>query len=152
MDCGWFMQEVHERTKGCDFPPLVTTVSDGDNGGWFRNVSAKGNFWGVFYQPLLERVRSGETEVRPVFIEDYLARHGAHGRVEVRAGAWNTGWHHGRGFMQWTGSPAQKDALGRVAATSQALHRLRQLPMRRSTQRDAVGGGALALVAGGNQL
>jgi 4-alpha-glucanotransferase len=126
MDSGWFMWEVHERTKHCDFPPLVTTVSDGDNGGWFRNVSAKGNFWGVFYQPLLERVRGGGTEVRPVFIEDYLARHGAHGRVEVHAGAWNTGWHHGRDFVQWTGSQAQKDALGRVAATSEALHRLRQ--------------------------
>src|SRR5450759_2246834 len=23
MDAGWFMNEVHERTKNCDFPPLV---------------------------------------------------------------------------------------------------------------------------------
>jgi 4-alpha-glucanotransferase len=123
MDVGWFMQEVHERTKLCDFPPLVTTCSDGDNGGWFRNISEKGNFWGVFYQPLLELVRRGETEVRPTFIDAYLKEHGAHGEVRVQSGAWNTGWHSGSGFTQWTGSQPQKDALARVAQTSQAFHK-----------------------------
>jgi alpha-amylase/alpha-mannosidase (GH57 family) len=122
MDPGWFMQELHERTKRCEFPPLVTTCSDGDNGGWFRNVSEKGNFWGVFYRPLLEVVRRGETEVRPVFIDDYLKQFGAHGEVRVQTAAWNTGWHSGSGFTQWTGSQAQKDALERVAATSRAFH------------------------------
>jgi 4-alpha-glucanotransferase len=122
MDHGWFMYEVHERTKNCDFPPLVTTCSDGDNGGWFRNVSPQGNFWGVLYQPLLERVRRAETEIRPTFIEDYLDQHGAHGEVRVRTAAWNTGWHSGIGFTQWTGSQAQKDAVKRVAESSAALH------------------------------
>lgn len=126
MDTGWFMWEVHRRTKHCDFPPLVTTCTDGDNGGWFRNLNGKGNFWGVFYQPLLESVRRNETEVRPAFIDDYLDRHGAHGYVNVRGGAWNTGWHHGTGFLQWTGSQLQKEAFKRVAETSQALHQLRQ--------------------------
>jgi hypothetical protein len=122
MDHGWFMHEVHERAKHCDFAPLVTTCTDGDNGGWFRNASPKGNFWGVMYQPLLERVRRDETEVRPVFIDDYLNEHGAHGEVRVRTAAWNTGWHNGVGFTQWTGSQAQKDALQRVAEASRALH------------------------------
>ena len=126
MDSGWFMQEVHARTKHCDFPPLVTTCTDGDNGGWFRNTSEKGNFWGVFYQPLLEQVRRGETDLRPIFIDDYLKQYGAHGEVRVRTGAWNTGWHAGDGFTQWTGSQAQKDALARVAETSHALHAERQ--------------------------
>lgn len=126
MDTGWFMQEVHERTKHCDFPALVTTCTDGDNGGWFRNVESKGNFWGVFYQPLLELVRRGETEIRPVFIDEYLHKHGAHGYVKVREGAWNTGWHHGTGFVQWTGSQAQKEALQRVGDTSRAFHQLRE--------------------------
>jgi len=126
MDCGWFMYEVHERTKFCDFPPLVTTCSDGDNGGWFRNVSEKGNFWGVLYRPLLDKVRRGETEVRPVFIDQYLQEHGVHGEVRVETGAWNTGWHNGAGFTQWTGSQAQRDALHRVAETSRAFHRAKQ--------------------------
>ena len=122
MDTGWFMHEIHERTKFCDFPPLVTTCSDGDNGGWFRNISEKGNFWGVFYQPLLEKVRRGETEVRPIFIDHYLKEHGAHGEVRVQTGAWNTGWHSGIGFTQWTGSQMQKNALQRLADTSKAFH------------------------------
>ena len=122
MDCDWFANEVRERTRFCDFAPLVITATDGDNGGWFRNVTAQGNFWGAFYQPLLERVRRDETEIRPVFIEDYLARHGAHGEVRVRAGSWNTGWHDGRDFMQWTGSQAQKDALHRISGISSQLH------------------------------
>jgi hypothetical protein len=126
MDTGWFMQEVHQRTRNCDFAALVTTCTDGDNGGWFRNVNSKGNFWGVFYQPLLELVRKRETEVCPIFIDDYLNQHGAHGYVKVREGAWNTGWHHGTGFVQWTGSQAQKDALHRVAHTSGAFHDLRK--------------------------
>jgi len=126
MDTGWFMSEAHQRTQHCDFPPLVTTCSDGDNGGWFRNTSSKANFWGVFYQPLLELVRRKETEVQPIFIDDYLNLHGAHGYVRIREGAWNTGWHHGTGFVQWTGSQAQKDALVRITETSRAIHNLRQ--------------------------
>jgi len=133
MDTGWFMQEVHERTKHCDFAPLVTTCTDGDNGGWFRNVNNKGNFWGVFYQPLLEKVRRQETEIVPTFIDDYLNRHGAQGYVQVREGAWNTGWHNGTGFVQWTGSHTQKDALRRIAEVSRAFHALR---MRAAGARD----------------
>ncbi len=126
MDCGWFMREVHERVKYCDFPPLVTTATDGDNGGWFRNVSDQGNFWGVFYLPLLDWVRRGSTEIRPIFIHDYLERFGAHGEVTVKTAAWNTGWHSGEGFIQWTGSPLQRDGLRRVAAVSADLREARE--------------------------
>jgi hypothetical protein len=126
MDAGWFIWEVHERTKYCDFPPLVTTCTDGDNGGWFRNLNSQCNFWGVFYQPLLDLVKRKQTEVRPTFIDNYLDQHGACGQVTVREGAWNTGWHHGSGFLQWTGSQAQKDALHRVAETSRAVQEIRQ--------------------------
>ena len=122
MDAGWFMQEVHQRTKHCEFPPLVLTASDGDNGGWFRNTCEKGNFWHVCYQEMLNWVRRGDTEIEPIFIHDYLNRHGACGQVSVSTGAWNTGWHHGADFMQWTGSQAQQDALARIHNFSQALH------------------------------
>lgn len=125
MDVGWFANEVHERTKHCQFPPLLTTCTDGDNGGWFRNLNNKANFWGVFYQPLLELVKRQQTEIRPAFINDYLNEHGAHGYVTVREGAWNTGWHHGTGFVQWTGSQPQKDALQRVTDISRAVHEVK---------------------------
>jgi predicted glycosyl hydrolase (DUF1957 family) len=52
MEPGWFLQEVLQRTKSCEFPPLVTTCTDGENGGGFRNTSPRANFWGYFYQGL----------------------------------------------------------------------------------------------------
>jgi len=122
MDVEWFEREVAARTASVNFPPLVTTCTDGDNGGWFRNVSEHSNFWNAFYIPILERRRAGQSNVQPTFIHDYLARFGAHGRVRVRTGAWNTGWHHGRDFLQWTGSEAQKAALARVREVSARLH------------------------------
>jgi len=121
MDAGWFMNEVHERTKHCDFPPLVMTATDGDNGGWFRNTSENSNFWNACYRPLLDKVRAGETEIEPVFVHEYLDQHGAHGEVKVRTGAWNTGWHQGADFMQWTGSDAQKQAFTRIHEISAAF-------------------------------
>ncbi|MFO1489036.1 MAG: glycoside hydrolase family 57 [Verrucomicrobiota bacterium] len=122
MDAGWFMNEVHQRTKHCDFPPLVITATDGDNGGWFRNTNPHSNFWHACYQPLLDKVRAGETEIEPVFIHEYLDQHGAVGEVTVRTGAWNTGWHHGADFMQWTGSDAQKMTFTRIHELSAAFH------------------------------
>jgi hypothetical protein len=65
MDYGWFYHELHERTKWCDFPPLVTTATDGDNGGWFRNVSEKANFWNYFYHEAMEEIRAGHSAMRP---------------------------------------------------------------------------------------
>lgn len=121
MELAWFENELHERTKWCDFAPLVTTASDGDNGGWFRNPQPEANFWGL-YRQLLDKARAGSGAIKPTFIEDYLDRHGVGGEVRVNTGAWNTGWHHGHGFVQWTGSDAQKHVLERVALTSRAVH------------------------------
>jgi alpha-amylase/alpha-mannosidase (GH57 family) len=136
MEVGWFVNEVAERTKWCDFPPLVTTGTDGENGGWFRNTTEGANFWSAFYQPLLEQIRAGEASVSPTFIGDYLNVHGAHGEVSVNTGAWNTGWHDGRGFTQWTGSQAQKDALSKLAEISAELSDL----SRQAGEADSPGG------------
>lgn len=125
MDFGWFLHEVYERTKWCEFVPLITTCTDGENGGWFRNTNPKGNFWGVFYRELLERI-DRDSPIRPMFIHEYLRDNPVVGEVHVRTGAWNTGWHHGRDFRQWTGSQEQQDALQRVAALSAAIHAVRR--------------------------
>lgn len=123
MDPGWFISEAQARTRDCDFTPLVTTCTDGDNGGWFRNTTPGAAFWTAFYQPLLERARAGEAGgIRPVFIHEHLAAHPARGEVRIRPGAWNTGWHDGSGFTQWTGSAAQQEALARIWAVSRQLH------------------------------
>jgi 4-alpha-glucanotransferase len=130
MDADWFVHEVYERTKWCDFEPLVVTATDGDNGGWFRETSGKANFWTVFHDTLMERVATGESRgIRPSFIHEYLDRNPAVGadasEVTVRTGAWNTGWHHGLGFTQWTGSAAQRAALTSIATTSAAVNSAR---------------------------
>lgn len=121
MDLAWFSNEVAARSRWCDFPPLVVTATDGDNGGWFRNPAYTANFWGC-YRELLESARAPSGRIHPTFIDDYLDRYGAHGYVHVATGAWNTGWHHGHGFVQWTGSPAQRDALKRVSEASRLVH------------------------------
>lgn len=125
MEPEWFYREVAERTRWCDFPALVTTCTDGDNGGWFRNVTEGANFWDAFYLPLLERSRVDAASPKPVFIPDYLDRYGVHGEVRVRTGAWNTGWHHGRDFTQWTGSRRQQDGIGAIHRLSREIHGLR---------------------------
>jgi hypothetical protein len=38
--------------------------------------------------------------------------------VRVATGAWNTGWHHGKGFTQWTGSDASAQPWQRYAVVS----------------------------------
>ena len=45
--------------------------------------------------------------------------------MRVKTGAWNTGWHDGRGFVQWTGSQIQKDALAALAKVSAAVQKAR---------------------------
>ena len=120
-DLDGFLREVRARTQDCEFAPLVTTCSDGENGDWFRNAAPGGNFWEAFYQPLLNQVRAGASALHPVFIQDYIEQFGVFGEVTVGSGAWNTGWNDGRDFMQWAGTQAQKNALTRLDEISQAV-------------------------------
>ena len=111
----------------CHFPPRVTTCTNGDNGGCFRNTSPQANFWHVCYRNLLQRVRDNQSEgIRPCFIDDYLDRHGACGEVKVRPGAWNTGWHDGSGFTQWINSSTPQRTLTRLNEISQAIDAARR--------------------------
>jgi alpha-amylase/alpha-mannosidase (GH57 family) len=122
-DPEWFAYEVRERTKYCvDYPPLVTSWSDGENGGWFRNMSEESGFWGWFYEPILQMQRSGGLELRQTSINEYLDQFGADGEVRVRSGAWNTGDHSGYGFVQWTGSLLQKRGLEELRRISSLYH------------------------------
>ena len=123
MDPAWFEHEVHERTKWCDTPPLVTTCTDGDNGGWFRSSTPGDNYWSAFYTPMLDR--SMESGITPTFIDDYLDRFGPFGEVTVDTAAWNTGWHDGSEFVQWTGSSTQRDGLARIARISREIQTVR---------------------------
>lgn len=114
----WFDKEVRERTKFCDFPALVTTWTDGENGGWFRTTCVDSGFWGHFYRPLLDKARRRELSFSPIHISDYLRRFPPTEEVDVHRGAWNTERHWGGDFTQWTGSLLQKKGLDEVHRAS----------------------------------
>jgi len=118
LDPGWFQHELYMRTRGCDFPALVTTWTDGENGGWFRTTDIQGGFWGYFYHTILNRYREGTLGFIPVHISEYLDRFPPQEEVEVHRGAWNTGHHWGGDFTQWTGSLLQKRGWDEVRNAS----------------------------------
>ncbi|MBF0239557.1 MAG: glycoside hydrolase family 57 [SAR324 cluster bacterium] len=127
MNYEWFAHELKERTQWCDFPSLLVTCTDGENGEWFRNSSNSANFWNSFYLEFLNNVRQGTAPAKPIFIHEYINQHGCWGEVRVHSGSWNTGEHSGIGFIQWTGSEAQKDALRRIHDTSATLYYLKEV-------------------------
>ncbi len=118
LDPWWFENELVQRTKWCDFPALVTTWTDGDNGGWFRNPTLSGSFWGHFFHPTLQKARAGELAYQPIHIPEFLDRFPPTDEVEVHRGAWNTENHWGGDFTQWTGSLLQKRGFDEIRSVS----------------------------------
>ncbi len=119
LDPGWFEHEIRERTKWCDCPALVTTWTDGENGGWFRAPQIESGFWGFFYRPILDRYRAGTLGFAPIHISEYLRRFPPTEEVEVHRGAWNTERHWGGDFTQWTGSLLQKKGWDELRRASE---------------------------------
>jgi alpha-amylase/alpha-mannosidase (GH57 family) len=127
LDPGWFQHELYERTKYCDFPALVTTWTDGENGGWLRTTHVESGFWGHFYHTILDRYRQGTLGFTPVHISEYLERYPPTEEVEVHRGAWNTGHHWGGDFTQWTGSLLQKKGWDEVRNASAYYQRVKKV-------------------------
>lgn len=137
LDLAWFQHEVSERTKWCDFPALVTTFTDGENGGWFRTMEKDSSFWGGFYLPMLDAHRNGTLGFDPIYIREYLDLFPPTEEVEVHRGSWNTGDHWGGDFTQWTGSLLQKrgfDELKKASAYYQ--HAKREFDFHRESLKD----------------
>lgn len=122
MDPGWFEYELAQRTRHCDFPALVTTWTDGENGGWYRMPEVEHGFWGVFFHPILARHRAGELAFTPIHISQYLDRFEPREEVDIHPGAWNTGDHWGGDFTQWTGSLLQKRGYDELRRASTYYH------------------------------
>jgi 4-alpha-glucanotransferase len=127
LDPAWFQNEVIQRTKWCDFPALVTTWTDGENGGWFRTPHVESGFWGFFYRPILDRYRAGTLGFTPIHISEYLRRYPPAEEVEVHRGAWNTEHHWGGDFTQWTGSLLQKKGWDEIRRASEYYWQLKRL-------------------------
>lgn len=123
----WLADQVSQRAARIARPALLTTWSDGENGGWFRQTSEEAGFWGHFYAPYMERVQADDYPLQPTRISDYLAGHPPERRATVRTGAWNVGTTGGFDFSQWAGSPKQKQVLEQVWEVS---HRYRRTQAR----------------------
>jgi alpha-amylase/alpha-mannosidase (GH57 family) len=124
-DPGWFAREARNKVAGSPHPGeprLITTWSDGENGGWFRQLHEESGFFGHYFAPCMEHVRYGEYPVLPVALSAYLARHPAGVRAHVQTGAWNVGSTSGYDFAQWAGSPTQRAAVEALQALSRRYH------------------------------
>ncbi|MBN1655616.1 MAG: glycoside hydrolase family 57 [Deltaproteobacteria bacterium] len=127
MDAGWFSNEVLHKVAESPAPQeprLVCTWSDGENGGWFRNMSENANFWGYFFSPFMDQVRSGGP-IQPIRISEYLAKHPPRQKANVQTGAWNVASTSGVDFSQWNGTTAQKRAVDEVIDVSRSYWELK---------------------------
>jgi 4-alpha-glucanotransferase len=143
LDATWFQNEVRWRVGGSARPReprLVTTWSDGENGGWFRQTDEGAGFFGHFFSPYMEHFRGGEYPIAPVSICDYLHRHLPVAQAQVQVGAWNVGSHSRLDFSLWAGSAAQRAAVEEVHRLSDRYWQLRarlpaQAPVPESLER-----------------
>lgn len=126
LDPGWFESEVSHKTAGARRPCLVTTWTDGENGGWFRQTHEEAGFWGHFFAPYMERVRSGQMSICPVSLDEFVAGNPPSGEAEVQTGAWNVGTTAGYDFSQWSGSSSQRAALEEIWQVSRMYHETRR--------------------------
>jgi len=129
LDPDWFEREVMHKTEKCEGNCLVTTWSDGENGGWFRQMHEESGFWGHFFAPYMEKVRKCECTITPIKISDFIKENPPETYVEVRTGAWNVANTSGYDFSQWEGSEKQREGIEELWATSKEYHRLgRRIP------------------------
>jgi len=120
MDSDWFTGEVLNKVRESpapDKPRLVCTWSDGENGGWFRRMDEGSGFWGWFFAPFMEKVRSGGP-IRPIKISEYLDKYPPRDPAHVQTGAWNVASTSGVDFSQWSGSETQKKGVTEVIEVS----------------------------------
>jgi len=140
LDAGWFVGEATRRagpssggassagpSSRSASPPLVTTWSDGENGGWFRNMAEEASFFGHFFAPFIQRVQSGESPIHPVLISDYLKRYPPQAEAFVKTGAWNVASTSGYDFSQWAGSETRRRAIEKIFDVSRRYWALRGL-------------------------
>lgn len=119
-----FLEAIQGRVQhapSTDQQCLITTWSDGENGGWFRQMHEQSGFFGHFFVPFLEEIATGAANVQPVLLGDFITGNPPTEEAHVRTGSWtpDTGFD----FSRWTASPAQKKAIEHIRTLS-ARYRL----------------------------
>lgn len=127
LDPAWFANEVQRKvwhSPQPHEPRLITTWSDGENGGWFRQTDEDSGFFGYFFAPYMEHARHGEYPARTVTISSYLQTVQLRQQAQVRTGAWNVGDTSGEDLSQWAGSDNQRQAVAEINRISNRYHQL----------------------------
>lgn len=82
-----FMKAIQSRVRSSTLPAerplLLTTWSDGENGGWFRQMHEQSGFFGHFFAPFMEQIATAAVDVQPVCLSDFIARHPPREEVEL---------------------------------------------------------------------
>ncbi len=116
----WFLEESSRkmRRESMGKDPLLTTWSDGENGGWFRQMDDNAGFFGYFWKPLLDKIQSKEASIVTVKLSDYIKTHSPKEKAHVNTGAWNVASTNGYDFAQWNGSGSQRKAIEELCQVS----------------------------------
>jgi alpha-amylase/alpha-mannosidase (GH57 family) len=116
----WFLKESQSKLQeqSRHARPLLTTWSDGENGGWFRQMDANAGFFGYFWTPLIEQAQQGDVPLTTVRLSDFVKKHPPQQQARVNTGAWNVASTDGYDFAQWNGSESQKKAIEELCHVS----------------------------------
>jgi peptidoglycan/xylan/chitin deacetylase (PgdA/CDA1 family) len=139
----WFRDEVCLRVDASPRPQeprLITTWSDGENAGWFRQTHEPSGFFGRFFAPYLEQVRGDAYPIAPVLLGEYLRRVPATSRAYVQTGAWNVGGNPGFDLSRWASSEGQRAAVAEVTRLSERYWSLHAQAEREVEVRNAAAG------------
>ncbi len=121
MNQEWFAREVTNKVRQSPHPEeprLVTTWSTGENGGWFRQMHEDSGFFGHFFKPYMEGVKSDKIQIQPVLLSEYLREHPPTQEARVPMGAQNVDSTSGVDFNRWTRSEAQRAAVETIHKAS----------------------------------
>jgi hypothetical protein len=146
----WFDPEVRRKTAGIGGHSLVTTWTDGENGDWFRRLDESEGFWGHFFEPYMEKVKTDETVIRPTSLVEFVKPYPPSSKVQTQTGTWAYEDHDDYSnnekkilmynFHKWVHLPEQQEALNAIHRVSDAFHAIRRkfsLP-NSSTVRDSL--------------
>lgn len=118
-DAHSFFRALRQRVQHAppaDRPRLITTWSDGENGGWFRQMHEPSGFFGHFFVPFMEEIETGRSGVQPISISDFVSANPPMEEACVRTGSLPPG--AGPGVSHEAASPAQTKAVEHIRALS----------------------------------
>jgi hypothetical protein len=84
----WFCGVVDRTLSEFQGPALVTTLTDGENGGWFLIEDELEQFWGHFFKPYMERLREDRTILRPTSLAAFTNQYPPELNADVETGTW----------------------------------------------------------------